>query len=290
MACLFHKWDGCKCAKCGKPRDEGHLFEIVPNKCQKECTKCGHRTPLAHKWVGCKCEICGEQTSYIFFDSLNAKELDVFTNAVIDITNKWISAINVNETTKDELKIFLTRFEEASGINPFRLIIDDVKIAINKIESSLNLRFEKISSGLEIKQGMMAMDMVSLKSMFGGLEGYRELLNKLRYDLKKYRTLPITESNKLTAPCTVTITRPKLFSSGPKNNTKTTVFLNATEVGSFIAGEILTTSTHLSENLISCMGNDDPPISFQAQPGGEIKFKIIIPNLYSIESFGIAPE
>jgi len=37
MACLFgHKWDGCKCTKCGKYRDE------------------------QHQWVGCKCKICGK--------------------------------------------------------------------------------------------------------------------------------------------------------------------------------------------------------------------------------------
>jgi len=35
MACLFgHKWNGCKCARCGKSRDENH------------------------DWDGCKCEIC----------------------------------------------------------------------------------------------------------------------------------------------------------------------------------------------------------------------------------------
>lgn len=36
LACLFgHKWNGCKCTRCGATRDEGH------------------------DWKGCKCKICG---------------------------------------------------------------------------------------------------------------------------------------------------------------------------------------------------------------------------------------
>jgi len=36
MACIFgHKWDGCKCTKCGKIRDEGHIWN------DRICTVCG---------------------------------------------------------------------------------------------------------------------------------------------------------------------------------------------------------------------------------------------------------
>ena len=36
MQCLIHKWDGCKCSRCGKVRDE------------------------QHDWIGCKCSRCGK--------------------------------------------------------------------------------------------------------------------------------------------------------------------------------------------------------------------------------------
>jgi len=71
MSCLFHKWDRCKCIKCGKikSKSELHYFEVVkvddvycvekckvcgasgnkyyhnyervPNKCQNICVRCG---------------------------------------------------------------------------------------------------------------------------------------------------------------------------------------------------------------------------------------------------------
>ena len=34
--CIIHKWQGCKCVKCGKQRDEGH------------------------DWEGCRCKNCGK--------------------------------------------------------------------------------------------------------------------------------------------------------------------------------------------------------------------------------------
>jgi len=92
MACLFgHKWNGCKCEKCGKERphewrgrckcsicgavrDEGHDYrEYLGYKCiscGKECQHewenckckiCGKRRPLqdeGHNWNGCKCKYC----------------------------------------------------------------------------------------------------------------------------------------------------------------------------------------------------------------------------------------
>ena len=72
MACLFHKWNGCKCSKCGKVRDEGHNWDFchgtcvicgkvcttkhswqdVPGKYVKICNKCGIRQAKRHDWNG----------------------------------------------------------------------------------------------------------------------------------------------------------------------------------------------------------------------------------------------
>jgi len=62
MACLFgHKWEGCKCSKCGKLRDEQHSWQ-EKGGCYKICNGC-KTTEVNHKWIkkdGHKiCEKCG---------------------------------------------------------------------------------------------------------------------------------------------------------------------------------------------------------------------------------------
>jgi len=55
MACFFgHKWNGCKCSKCGKTRDEKHEW----NGCK--CSKCGKERDEQHDWNGCKCSRCSK--------------------------------------------------------------------------------------------------------------------------------------------------------------------------------------------------------------------------------------
>ena len=56
MSCLFgHKWNGCKCTRCGKQRDTGHSF----SNC--ECTICGKANGQGHQWnKKCKCAVCGK--------------------------------------------------------------------------------------------------------------------------------------------------------------------------------------------------------------------------------------
>lgn len=56
LACAFgfHQWDGCKCTKCGKTRDEGHDWS---KDCEK-CSRCGAIKVNAHQWDGCRCTKC----------------------------------------------------------------------------------------------------------------------------------------------------------------------------------------------------------------------------------------
>jgi hypothetical protein len=54
MVCLFHKWDGCKCLKCGKRK---HNWE------SGVCVVCGEE--CKHNWCDwgeelCKCNNCGK--------------------------------------------------------------------------------------------------------------------------------------------------------------------------------------------------------------------------------------
>ena len=48
MSCIFgHKWNGCKCSKCGKTRN--HEWDGC------KCKRCGCEQ---HEWDGCKCKRC----------------------------------------------------------------------------------------------------------------------------------------------------------------------------------------------------------------------------------------
>ena len=51
----LHAWIGCKCAKCGKTRDEGHAWT---NDCET-CAQCGKTRRGVHNWDGCVCLHCG---------------------------------------------------------------------------------------------------------------------------------------------------------------------------------------------------------------------------------------
>ena len=54
---LGHKWEGCKCARCGEKRDTEH--DWIVTDCAKKCSRCG-KVITVHKWEGCKCIVCGE--------------------------------------------------------------------------------------------------------------------------------------------------------------------------------------------------------------------------------------
>jgi len=61
MACLLgHKWDGCKCSKCGKTRDKLHDWDL----CKGKCKRCGKIQPEQHDWQGCKCSKCGKENHH----------------------------------------------------------------------------------------------------------------------------------------------------------------------------------------------------------------------------------
>jgi DNA-directed RNA polymerase subunit RPC12/RpoP len=55
MACIVHKWNGCKCTVCNASRDKYHLW----NGCT--CSQCGKHRDYEHLWDGFKCSICGKK-------------------------------------------------------------------------------------------------------------------------------------------------------------------------------------------------------------------------------------
>jgi len=68
MACLLHKWDGCKCAKCGAVRNEQHRFAPVPGECKARCEGCG-REREQHQWAEGDalrtCAACGKSEIHL---------------------------------------------------------------------------------------------------------------------------------------------------------------------------------------------------------------------------------
>ncbi len=57
MECLFHKWDYCKCTKCGKIRKVKD-YEHKWNGCK--CVYCGFVGKSGHHFEHGKCTICGK--------------------------------------------------------------------------------------------------------------------------------------------------------------------------------------------------------------------------------------
>lgn len=55
--CSFgiHRWDGCKCIRCGAKRDEDHSWI----NCR--CSRCGETRDVGHAWDGCVCSVCGKE-------------------------------------------------------------------------------------------------------------------------------------------------------------------------------------------------------------------------------------
>lgn len=84
-----HKWQGCKCTRCGETRNTGHDYKLVPNKCEEKCTICGSKKEIEHLWSNESCIRCGANMSYfdkkwnnlndkLPFLNLNKKENRVF--------------------------------------------------------------------------------------------------------------------------------------------------------------------------------------------------------------------
>ena len=63
-----HKWDGCKCTRCGAKRDEGHRYELVGyyDFCQEVCSVCGDtRNRKEHDWIFAKKYVLSAETPEI---------------------------------------------------------------------------------------------------------------------------------------------------------------------------------------------------------------------------------
>ena len=94
MACLFgHKWNGCKCDKCGKTRDEQHDWK------KDTCKKCEKKRPIlfvffargqgtGHNADGVTFKVLGSTSEYVWKERLqNVYSTDMYLNRVE--SDKW---------------------------------------------------------------------------------------------------------------------------------------------------------------------------------------------------------
>ncbi|MDR0365066.1 MAG: hypothetical protein LBH92_08645 [Bacteroidales bacterium] len=51
-----HNWEGCKCSRCDKVRDKQHNWDL----CKGKCSRCGKLQKEQHEFDGCKCSRCGK--------------------------------------------------------------------------------------------------------------------------------------------------------------------------------------------------------------------------------------
>lgn len=144
MACLFgHKWNGCKCEKCGKVRDIGH------------------------SWNGCVCKTCGKQTEYIALDCLDSAEIELFVGIVVDYTERNLK--NMTQQQVNSAMEFLSRLTAAAQSMPFQLVKEDLKTAYLYHNTAIYcgwLRTEAPSSDLErIKAHVIEQEIKARRAM-----------------------------------------------------------------------------------------------------------------------------
>ena len=117
LKCLFgHKWNGCKCFRCGKKRDEQHNW----NFCKGTCNRCGKFCYEQHDWNGYKCSKCGKKKNV---DLINDQSLlaDIAKNDNDLVLRYKAAAKLADEALKQEIY---------ADINA-KTSMKDLKIAFN---------------------------------------------------------------------------------------------------------------------------------------------------------------
>ena len=144
MACVFgHKWNGCKCEKCGKVRDTGH------------------------SWDGCVCKTCGKQTEFVTIDCLDSDEIGLFVGIVGGYTERSLNSMTQQQAS--EAKELFGRLEAAARVTPFQLIKEDLKTACLYNSTAICygwLRTKATSSGVQdIKFHVIQEELIRRKAM-----------------------------------------------------------------------------------------------------------------------------
>jgi hypothetical protein len=118
MSCLFHKWNGCKCEKCGKIRDHSH--KIIIKDCVETCSICGNTFQERHEFpetneCSLKCKNCDLMLDNHEWDKFKCTKCgkimtvgDVFTSTALQFLSekaKEISNINNDDNIKKTMEL-----------------------------------------------------------------------------------------------------------------------------------------------------------------------------------------
>jgi hypothetical protein len=112
----LHTWDECKCAECGKFRNEQHDWSI---DCEK-CSVCGKTRKNQHNWNNCKCITCGKENHSWHPDSEGCircgKIIEIATLNDLQLINNDLTAhycliANIDATETKE-------WNDGKGFNP----------------------------------------------------------------------------------------------------------------------------------------------------------------------------
>jgi hypothetical protein len=118
MACLFgHKWNGCKCEKCEKTRDEQHDWDGC------KCKRCGKTRDESHKQKNGICSVCGEELkSFEIFSfeeiSVIAELMTIISTAPLNISNDFIK-----KCSEKLAKIFMKIALEKENETKYKLLL-----------------------------------------------------------------------------------------------------------------------------------------------------------------------
>jgi hypothetical protein len=147
ILCLFgHKWNGCKCERCGTTKDENHHFVIDAKACLEKCSICGKIRNLDHKWNGCKCEKCG--TTRNQSHKYNTNDICEICGTPKKLTDKEASQL------VGEYKQYLSQLLEENGLTINAAILESIRHvivikALIKISFSENHNYEQFLNSIK---------------------------------------------------------------------------------------------------------------------------------------------
>ena len=154
MGCLLgHTWNGCRCARCGKTRDEGHSYQPVPNACWVKCAFCGKEQNIKHDWQGCTCSRCGRlrATGHDY----QAEE----GTPVVRCARCHGTAIRMNDIAQTDMQAIFTALEAAGFTLARSQIMDSMtadKDALSEIETALEAAANKVNPfNMNVATGVM---------------------------------------------------------------------------------------------------------------------------------------